>query len=846
MKDLLRCLQAVQGQVPCTDAARRMMRGELASLTTYFGYPLLFLTLNPADVLHPFTWRHALSTPPQPLPNLRLDEHLLETLQQAQLWKLVAQDPTAAVEAFHTHVNAVLQTLLDVPSSSHQLPSDGIASKHGKGIFGPLSAIFGSIEPQQRGSLHIHFLLFCYSFQDPQSLIQRFAASLELLEARLWSWIRPIVVTAFEAIPHMFGIATATLEQIRPLPYSDTNMMLMHPTYQQHVRHSADHWFAALPAQLLPAQPPSEHPFDLHLPANKTFVPWCLDYVHALHYPIQPASGRMLLYDLRTSILHSGLLHSCQTKTCYKGKLGKRGYCRLGFWHWLQIGPRTWERCHGIELTPRPVLGTIPPHIDTFQTERHHQFFGRVNPVILAACKCNHDVSTLLRFPASYRDASHPADLITKRMSANMATLLFYVTCYTTKTQPHLSSLWALLQSATQKLQDETSASEGNADLKAHARTTLSRLLLACQKRVHKSMQEMVSYLLGHGDAYCTHAFHKLYFFHLAARLESAHPLASSHLATVEAHTSSCLFIQPDPIEPTAASSPAAKPSPSFWTPSSDDYPFRGEDLQAWPLYFYAAGVTRIAVTKSTLITPGCIPFARQHPQQHLTRQQVLINTAWRVPHLMGPRIPSPSEDPEKRAMLLLLLFKPWMHLQDLLPQNHGFITWSDHFDSWLRTLQASILPDTTRAATFTPAYWAQRTLHVITHIDNAAQADPSTADQELRCNPDELHGVPDTTTIETDLPPDPLDSEHSDDEDSTSNIHDLATDPLHAEATWLYLLTSHVRFSVPSFIYFFLELLRSSFFSSYLFFSHTLQSILLLGYFSISCVVFCCFHVNV
>ena len=360
MKDLLRCLQAVQGQVPCTDAARRMMRGELASLTTYFGYPLLFLTLNPADVLHPFTWRHALSTPPQPLPNLRLDEHLLETLQQAQLWKLVAQDPTAAVEAFHTHVNAVLQTLLDVPSSSHQLPSDGIASKHGKGIFGPLSAIFGSIEPQQRGSLHIHFLLFCYSFQDPQSLIQRFAASLELLEARLWSWIRSIVVTAFEAIPHMFGIATATLEQIRPLPYSDTNMMLMHPTYQQHVRHSADHWFAALPAQLLPAQPPSEHPFDLHLPANKTFVPWCLDYVHTLHYPIQPASGRMLLYDLRTSILHSGLLHSCQTKTCYKGKLGKRGYCRLGFWHWLQIGPRTWERCHGIELTPRPVLGTIP------------------------------------------------------------------------------------------------------------------------------------------------------------------------------------------------------------------------------------------------------------------------------------------------------------------------------------------------------------------------------------------------------------------------------------------------------------------------------------------------------
>ena len=89
MKDLLRCLQAVQGQVPCTDASRRMLRGELASLTTYFGYPLLFVTLNPADVLHPFTWRHALATTPEPLPDLRLDEHLLHALQNAQLWKLL-------------------------------------------------------------------------------------------------------------------------------------------------------------------------------------------------------------------------------------------------------------------------------------------------------------------------------------------------------------------------------------------------------------------------------------------------------------------------------------------------------------------------------------------------------------------------------------------------------------------------------------------------------------------------------------------------------------------------------------------------------------------------------------
>lgn len=158
----------------------------------------------------------------------------------------------------------------------------------------------------------------------------------------------------------------------------------------------------------------------------------------------------------------------------------------------------------------------------------------------------------------------------------------------------------------------------------------------------------------------------------------------------------------------------------------------------------------------------------------------------------MGPRIPSSHEDPEKRAMLLLLLFKPWMHLQELLPQSHAFLSWSDHFTSWLHTLRASALPDTTRAPTFTPAYWAQRTLHILNHIDNAAQADPSTADRELRCNPDELHGVPDTTTIETSLAPDALQSDSSDDEDPAANTHELASDSLHAEAAWCSLHLVH------------------------------------------------------
>ena len=85
MKSLLRFLQTVQGTVPCTDAARRVMRGKISSLTTYFGNPLLFVTLNPADVLHPFTWRRSLDAPALPLPTATLDQYLVSALEDYRL-----------------------------------------------------------------------------------------------------------------------------------------------------------------------------------------------------------------------------------------------------------------------------------------------------------------------------------------------------------------------------------------------------------------------------------------------------------------------------------------------------------------------------------------------------------------------------------------------------------------------------------------------------------------------------------------------------------------------------------------------------------------------------------------
>ena len=55
MKDLLRSMQLVQMNVPCTDGCRAKIRYQMRSLQIWPVMPLIFFTLNPADVKHPFT-----------------------------------------------------------------------------------------------------------------------------------------------------------------------------------------------------------------------------------------------------------------------------------------------------------------------------------------------------------------------------------------------------------------------------------------------------------------------------------------------------------------------------------------------------------------------------------------------------------------------------------------------------------------------------------------------------------------------------------------------------------------------------------------------------------------------
>ena len=180
-------------------------------------------------------------------------------------------------------------------------------------------------------------------------------------------------------------------------------------------------------------------------------------------------------------------------------------------------------RCHGRRLEPISRIGREVPELDELLTERHHPYFGRVNPGVLCAAKCNHDIRVMLTFSPAWErrmdigtqeEISADADKVASRLACQINNASHYVTDYAGKTQPHMKNLFRLLQIGQERWEQRERDTVALKDRPAFDRawSVWVRMNMSCLKRVHKSMQEMVSYLLGVPEAFCTHDFRLLYY----------------------------------------------------------------------------------------------------------------------------------------------------------------------------------------------------------------------------------------------------------------------------------------------------------------------------------------------
>ena len=373
--------------------------------------------------------------------------------------RVLAADPVAAARAFHVHVVLFLTHLLGCQAPSSFPSFAHLSHSPLEGVLGHVSAYYGVTEPQNRCSLHIHFLLHLTGFVSPQALLHRFADHLPELSAALLQWAASLQHTSIEALPNILAMPQTahTLSHLQPLPFSRAHRASLGAAMADFLHLSQTHWYAADPARLLPVQASSEawfDPFDDVAQALPPCLSWPRAYLDAASPPPAVSWTNMLLYDVRHTVVQCGL-HECRPATCWKGFLGRIHYCRLGFWHWAACPERAraWRRVHGHALRARCDIGTLPPSRGLLLPERHHPFMGKLNAALLVATKSNHDVGLLLRAPPPDTDLTPTTYL--QFMVTNLRTTTFYVTNYSSKVQPQLTNLWTVLQSGHAALEAE-------------------------------------------------------------------------------------------------------------------------------------------------------------------------------------------------------------------------------------------------------------------------------------------------------------------------------------------------------------------------------------------------------
>ena len=153
--NLMKQVTAVTSNVPGTSASRVAMRNEIRGLMIEKGMPSFFITINPADIYNPLV--KFLGGADIDIDNL-LPEQVPKYMEQSIL---VAKNPFVAAKFFNIYMKSFISALLGFDPMYKNL--DG-------GILGVVKAYYGCVEAQGRGTLHCHMMVWLEGALNPNEI----------------------------------------------------------------------------------------------------------------------------------------------------------------------------------------------------------------------------------------------------------------------------------------------------------------------------------------------------------------------------------------------------------------------------------------------------------------------------------------------------------------------------------------------------------------------------------------------------------------------------------------------------------------------------------------------------
>ena len=581
----------------------------------------------------------------------------------------------------------VLRTLLNCDDHPGRA-LDSIAAGETPGIFGHVRAYLGVVEPQMRKALHIHMLIQLLGFSHPEDLFR--GDFLQDMFRRLWYFVASISFRSTEAFANYLQVDSAMealqKEPLLPLTKKQRNMIGEERTRETMRAQMAARDLLEMPTTTPYQRPMSFFPSTIHTNASVDAQSWANRTVKAISASTRKTGN-----------------HVCRPDVCHKGSIGKKGFCRMMFWHWAQLvdatGKATAKRSHGIALQPRwngsgsLPLHTSPPWTGAPALEVTHPFHFKLTPGVMLGPTCNHDLGVLLRL--YHCDETNKSNQHVDQKSAVSAMLdalgdhEFYCAAYSSKDQPHVEGLLMTLADGVHaKERDIMLAREAGEDITSHevSRRLLHTLVACTNRRMHKGFQEMLSYLLRKPMEYCSHNFVSVQIDHVFRKA----------IAYVYLHVTNTVPPQAEQRQRGYLHIPGGTEL------KQDDYPYRPNALDRFPLYFFLAGCNSSRTLGTDSLDWISLPYggvagadrqcsyhvepmkSKEFPHRclldvddkplHKYEYYVHLrtHTAWRVPVLHGrcPSVPDDAASAKEKgvySLFLMLLFRPHRRIEDLV-----------------------------------------------------------------------------------------------------------------------------------------------------------------------------------
>jgi len=407
VRSVLQSMDIALRDVEGSDAELDTFRYKFLGMRVWNGCSFVFFTLNPHDIHSPMLIVFA-NADNRHMEKVSLDwgdEDMksyygrVKKDNALRLHEFAIEHPAAAALCVHLTFRMTLEFLFNCSGPANHRPekqhADGYPCKCEPGIFNYLAGFLGIVEPQMRWTEHLHMLLQLLGFAHPQDFFRR-GRFIDTFRA-VWCFVASIAFESQEAFAAYLGTDVA-METLQRHP-----LMALGSRQQKDI--GSERVAESLAAQLQGRGMVEENCADDLAP--REFQKWAPE-VHADSKATAEEWARSVVGDSVSGANSCGN-HVCRGPVCHKGRLGKMGLCRLGFWSFRRTknkrGQWVMKRVHGKELRKRwdrkgmPPIHTKPPHRGMPQLERTQPYHFKMSPGPMLGPRCNHDVGIIVKLP---------------------------------------------------------------------------------------------------------------------------------------------------------------------------------------------------------------------------------------------------------------------------------------------------------------------------------------------------------------------------------------------------------------------------------------------------------------